>query len=347
MATTLEEIGERGDGVCGCRAIARRIATCDLDRCRRGARSSLAGGGRVRVAADARRARGSFRIAVLPFENEGRADDDYFADGMTDEVRSRLSSIRGSAGDGAREQQQYKKSTKELRDIGRELEVQYLLTGTVRWSKGNGPDRVRVTPELVEVSNDRSKWSEPYDTVMSDVFEVQAAIASHVAEADRRAGGADAAAARGASDGEPRRVRRIPEGRADHGERRNRRFEGAQRRDPALRARGPTRLEFPRGLVALARALAYINNAGPTSKTVERNRVAAERALVLGPNRAEGHLAMAAYLRDVKLDYEGARRSTTRGSRRTRTTPICCLAKRRSTGSLASSTTRWLARNKR
>jgi tetratricopeptide (TPR) repeat protein len=57
----------------------------------------------------------------------------------------------------------------------------------------------------------------------------------------------------------------------------------------------------------LARALAYINNAGPTVETVERNRVAAERAMMLGPNRAEGHLAMAQYLRDVKLDYEGAR----------------------------------------
>ena len=57
----------------------------------------------------------------------------------------------------------------------------------------------------------------------------------------------------------------------------------------------------------LARALAYNNNAGPTVEAVERNRVAAERAMMLGPNRAEGHLAMAQYLRDVKLDYEGAR----------------------------------------
>src|SRR6185436_7675711 len=54
---------------------------------------------------------------------------------------------------------------------------------TVRWSKANGVSRVRVTPELIEVANADARWSQPYDTVMSDVFQVQASIASRVAEA--------------------------------------------------------------------------------------------------------------------------------------------------------------------
>ncbi len=124
----------------------------------------------------------AIRIAVLPFENEGTAADDYFADGMTDEVRSRLSSVPGLQVTARTSTRQYKKTTKDPHDIGRELSVDYLLTGTVRWSKGNGPDRVRVTPELVQVSNNQSKWSVAFDTVMSDVFAVQAAIASHVAQ---------------------------------------------------------------------------------------------------------------------------------------------------------------------
>src|SRR4030095_8269030 len=59
----------------------------------------------------------------------------------------------------------------------------YLVQGTVRWNRVNGVSRVRVTPELIDVSNEESRWSEPYDTVMSDVFAVQASIASKVAEA--------------------------------------------------------------------------------------------------------------------------------------------------------------------
>src|SRR5678816_1282670 len=69
------------------------------------------------------------------------------------------------------------------KDIGKELSVQYLLTGTVRWSKENGVNRVRITPELIEVSNQSSKWTQAYDAVLSNVFDVQSTIASRVAEA--------------------------------------------------------------------------------------------------------------------------------------------------------------------
>ena len=251
---------------------------------------------------------GGFRIAVLPFENEGTAADDYFADGMTDEVRSRLSAVPGLQVTARTSTRQYKKTSKDPHDIGRELSVDYLLTGTVRWSKGNGPDRVRVTPELVQVSNSQSKWSVAFDTVMSDVFAVQAAIASHVAQ---NLTGALAAPT------QQRLAARPTQNLQAYDEF----LKGEQitanvgTGDSKVLNAGIPHYEravqldsnFLEAWSQLSRALSFINNAGPTVETVERNRVATERATMLGPNRAEAHLAMAQYLRDVKLDYEGAR----------------------------------------
>ncbi len=251
---------------------------------------------------------GGYRIAVLPFENEGTPADDYFADGMTDEVRSRLSAVPGLQVTARTSTRQYRKTTKDPHDIGRELSVDYLLTGTVRWSKGNGPDRVRVTPELVQVSNNQSKWSVAFDTVMSDVFAVQSAIASHVAQ------NLDIALA-------PPTKQRIASRPTQNLEAYDEFLKGEQitsnvgTGDSKVLNAGIPHYEravqldsnFLEAWAQLSRALAYNNNAGPTVEAVEQNRIAAERAMMLGPNRAEGHLAMAAYLRDVKLDYEGAR----------------------------------------
>jgi serine/threonine protein kinase len=96
---------------------------------------------------------GPKRLAVLPFENLGQPQDGYFADGMTDEVRGKLASLPGLQVTARSSSSQYKQTTKSPQQIGRELGVQYLLTGTVRWEKATGgPSRVRVSPELVQVA---------------------------------------------------------------------------------------------------------------------------------------------------------------------------------------------------
>ena len=251
---------------------------------------------------------GERRIAVLPFENAGSADDEYFADGMTDEVRSRLSAIHGLRVTARASSSQYRRSSKSPRDIGRELEVQYLLSGTVRWSKTNGVSRVRVTPELIEVSNAESRWSQPYDTVMSDVFAIQANIASKVAEAldialaapdraeiaqpatsnldayDEFLKGEQITNSLGASDGVTL-------------------LKGLEHYERALQLDST----FVRAWSAVARAQSGINGSGPTKEGVERARVAAERTVQLAPNRVEARLAMGSYLRAIKLDLTGAR----------------------------------------
>jgi serine/threonine-protein kinase len=259
-------------------------------------------------------ATGERKVAVLPFENAGSADDEYFADGMTDEVRSRLSTIRGIRVTARASSAQYRRSKKLPREIGRELEVQYLLTGTVRWSKANGVNRVRVTPELIEVQNAESRWSQPYDTVLSDVFAVQASIAAKVAEAlnvalappvqariaerptssldayDEFLKGEQISSSLGNTD--------LPTLRKalDH-------YENAARLDST----------FARAWSAIARAHSIMSGTTPNRESIERARVAAERTLQLAPERPEARLAMGFYLRNIKLDYEGARQQYLEG----------------------------------
>ncbi|HSQ29446.1 MAG TPA: protein kinase [Gemmatimonadaceae bacterium] len=248
------------------------------------------------------------RIAVLPFENAGGTDDEYFADGMTDEVRSKLSTIGGLRVTARASSSQYKRSRKTPREIGKELEVQYLLTGTVRWSKANGVNRVRVTPELIQVSNAESKWSQPYDTVLSDVFAVQAAIASKVAEALNVALAAPVQA-------------HIAEAATSNIDAYDEFLKGEQitnslgTSDQMVLTNGLAHYEkavqldstFVRAWSAIARSLGSISSSAPSKEGVARAKFAAERSMQLAPDRAESRLAMGSYLRDIALDYPGAR----------------------------------------
>ncbi|MHC4144264.1 MAG: protein kinase domain-containing protein [Planctomycetota bacterium] len=124
------------------------------------------------------------RLVILPFENLGLAEDDYFTDGVTEEITSRLSAIHSLGVISRTSATQYKKSDKTIRQIGEELNVEYVLEGTVRWERlSEGPSQVRVTPQLIRVSDDTHLWSDRYDAVLANIFEVQSDIAEKVAEA--------------------------------------------------------------------------------------------------------------------------------------------------------------------
>ena len=130
---------------------------------------------------------GPKRLAVLPFENLGDSATEYFADGMTDEVRGKLSQVSGLAVIARASSNEYRKTTKAPQEIARELGADYLLTATVRWEKpAGGPSRVRVSPELIRVepgAAPTTKWQQPFDASLTDVFQVQADIATKVASA--------------------------------------------------------------------------------------------------------------------------------------------------------------------
>jgi len=121
-------------------------------------------------------------IAVLPFENLGPPDDEYFANGTTDAITARLASVSGLGVISRQSAMQYKKTTKSIRQIGGELGVDYILEGTVqREQPGDPASRVRVIPQLIRVSDDTHVWADTYDENMTEVFRVQSDIAENVA----------------------------------------------------------------------------------------------------------------------------------------------------------------------
>ncbi|MEO8880273.1 MAG: hypothetical protein ABI446_07715 [Gemmatimonadaceae bacterium] len=125
----------------------------------------------------------TIRVAVLPFHNLGDSADAYFADGVTDAIRSKLGGVPGLEVIGSISSSQYRKSSKTSQQIGEELGVRYLLVGNVRRAKtSNGTDRVEVSPELVDATTAADRWSEPFDAPLTDVFQLQADIAAKVAD---------------------------------------------------------------------------------------------------------------------------------------------------------------------
>jgi eukaryotic-like serine/threonine-protein kinase len=253
-------------------------------------------------------ATGVKRIAVLPFENQGAVEDDYFADGVTDEVRSKLAGLPGIQVTARGSTSQYKKSPKTPRQIGKELEVDFLLTGTVRWSKGAGvANRVRVNPELIEVSSSSARWSAPFDAELSDVFKVQSDIAGKVASA------LDVALARSDQQRLEARPTENLEAYQDY-------LKGEQATQGLAVTDAPHLREglawyqkavaldsnFVDAVAAVARTYSALYNNGPTVEGVEAARVYAERALKLAPDKPVAHLAMGTYLLNQQKDYTGA-----------------------------------------
>ena len=248
------------------------------------------------------------RLAVLPFENLGAAEDAYFAEGITDEVRGKLTALRGFAVTARASAAQYKNaSSKTPQQIGQELGVQYLLTGTVRWESAQGGiRRVRVSPELIETSTGTSRWQQPFDGDVSGVFQMQADIAARVAEA---LDVALAGAARTSLAEKPTtnveaydaflRGEEVSQGLAVMDPARLRRAMSYYNQAVTL---DPT---FFQAWVQLSRTACLRANV-PNVDDIEVCRSAAERAAALAPDRPETRLAMGTYLRVVKKEYDKA-----------------------------------------
>ena len=125
-------------------------------------------------------------IAVLPFENQGDSTQEYFADGITDEVRGKLSALPGLTVIAGGSSRAYKHTDKPLAEVARELGATHLLVATVRWARNpDGSMQVRVSPELVAVAGGTptTRWQQAFDAALTNVFQVQADIAGQVAGA--------------------------------------------------------------------------------------------------------------------------------------------------------------------
>jgi adenylate cyclase len=118
------------------------------------------------------------RLAVLPFTNMSPdPNDQYFADGITEEIISIVSGISGLSVISRTSVMGYKGTTKKLGEIGRELDVGSILEGSFR-KAGN---RIRVTAQLIDVAGDKHLWAQNYDKTLDDIFAVQSEIAEKVA----------------------------------------------------------------------------------------------------------------------------------------------------------------------
>ena len=119
-------------------------------------------------------------VAVLPFENRGRdEDDEYFSDGVTEDIISALAKIDGLRVTPRTSAFYFKGRGATIAEIAEKLHVGSVLTGGVRRA-GN---RLRITAELIRVQDETQMWSERYDRVLEDVFDIQDEISRAIAEA--------------------------------------------------------------------------------------------------------------------------------------------------------------------
>jgi adenylate cyclase len=129
-------------------------------------------------------------IAVLPFDNlSGDADQDYFADGIAEDLITALSNIRWMFVTARNSTFTYKGGAVDLRQVGRDLGVRYVVEGSVR----KGSNRVRISAQLIDASTGNHVWAQRYDRELIDLFDLQdeitgtlvAAIQSEVGEFER------------------------------------------------------------------------------------------------------------------------------------------------------------------
>ena len=251
-------------------------------------------------------------LAVLPFENQGDSSQAYFADGVGDEVRGKLSQLAGLAVIARASSNEYRRTKKPPQQIARELGAEYLLTATVRWDKhSDGTSRVRVTPELIRLERGalpRTKWQQGFEAALTDVFQVQAEIAGQVAQALNVALG-DSTKRHLAS----KPTQSLPAYDAFL------RGEAAFRKEPRDLDRAIPAYEqalaldpgFVDAWVGLAEAQGRLYNRTPTSELAEAVRRAAVRAMeIAGTRSAEqqalAHEAVGAYQGFVLNDYARA-----------------------------------------
>jgi TolB-like protein len=117
-------------------------------------------------------------IAVLPFQNmSGDPEQEYFADGMVEEIITALSRIRWLFVIARNSSFSYKGQSRDVKQVGRELGVRYVLEGSVR----KGGNRVRITAQLIDAETGTHLWADRFDGLIEDVFELQDKIALSVA----------------------------------------------------------------------------------------------------------------------------------------------------------------------
>ena len=247
------------------------------------------------------------KVVVLPFENLGRPEDEYFADGVTEEITSRLASVAGLRVISRNSAKQYKRTSKSMKQIGQELGATHALVGTVRWRNSGDPSSVRVTPELIRIADGTDVWANRYDAVMADVFQVQSDIAAEVARAlDVALVASERAALAQRPTRDPEAYQYYLRGKDFFNRGWGKQdllqavemFQEATRHDSSF-------AEAFAGL-ATAHDMVYWNGHDRTESRLTQVKTAADEALRLAPESPAAHMALGMYFYHGRLDYPRA-----------------------------------------
>ncbi len=261
-------------------------------------------------------------LAVLPFVNRSASpDDEYFSDGLADELLNLLAKIKGLRVTARTSSFLFKGTKDDVPTIGRRLNVATLLEGSVR-KTGN---RVRISVQLINVADGSHLWSETYDRTLEDIFAVQDDIAQSVvkelrvtllgeeedSDARRQVKADVVSAGRGrGTDPEAHRLYLLARHLIDRWTRQETTsaigyLKEALERDPA----------FALAWSELGRAYAREADRGwvPVAEGYGRAREAVERSLVLDPDLADAHGQMGWIRMGYDWDWRGAETSFARG----------------------------------
>jgi serine/threonine protein kinase/Tfp pilus assembly protein PilF len=245
-------------------------------------------------------------IAVLPFEN--RSEDktnEYFADGIQDEILTRLSKIADLKVISRTSTQQYKSAPENLSQIARQLGVAHILEGSVQKSG----DAVRVNVQLIKAANDSHVWADTFDRKLTDIFSVESDIAKAVADQlqAKLTGREEQVIAAKPTDnpeaydaylrGVAYTLKTFPTRSNVLGAQKY--FKEAVRLDP--------KFALSWALLSYVDARGYMTQSlQPTITLCEEARQAAETALTLQPNLGEAVLAKGSYYYNCLKDYDTA-----------------------------------------
>ena len=241
-------------------------------------------------------------IAVLPFVNMSRDEDnEYFADGLSEELLNVLAKIRGLRVASRTSAFSFKGKDVDIPTVAQKLNVATVLEGSVRKS-GN---RVRITAQLIEVATDSHLWSQTYDRQLDDIFAVQDDIAQSVVKELRAALMGDPAEAAASTTAAAADVSRANTGRSDNPEAFALYLQGKFFGERVTQADTDKAIEYFKRALAIdpkfALAWAALSRVhqlqasfgfAPIDKGYELGREAAQHALRLAPELAEAHVEL-------------------------------------------------------
>jgi TolB-like protein/tetratricopeptide (TPR) repeat protein len=241
-------------------------------------------------------------IAVLPFENLSRDPDNaYFAEGIQDEILTRLSKIADLKVISRTSTEHYKSVPENLTEIAKELGVAHILEGRVQKSG----DIVRVNVQLIKAANDSHLWADTFDRKLTDIFSVESEIASAIAEQlNAKLTGAEQKALALMPTNNVAAYDAYLRGRSVEGSGFGRQ-PAAAAADYAEAVRLDPKFALAWARLAVQRSLLYFHGVDPRTNSAAAKE-AADQALTLQPESGEAWIAQGVYRYRVLRDFSGA-----------------------------------------